>query len=80
MTRTKTQTFKLPVHPLSMEAALARQTVQESPEVKAQREIKPMGGSRRKRVYRLQTGSKVMTSAQARRYRHKVRRNGYIPK
>lgn len=80
MTRTRTQTIKLPAHPLSMEAALARQPVPESPEVKAQVEVKPMGGSRRKRIYRRQSGSKVMTPAQARRYRHKVRRNGYIPK
>ena len=81
MTRTRTQaTAKLRVHPLSMEAALARQTAPESPEVKAAKAVKPMGGSRRKRIYRRQSGSATMTPAQSRRYRHKVRRNGYIPK
>lgn len=72
-------------HPLSMAAAANRayaksqaegtQTVETGPTG----QTKPMGGSRRKKIYRSQ-GGKVMTPAQARRYRQKVRRNGYIPK
>ena len=71
-------------HPLSMAATQNRKAaaalMEDQDEVKPSRRGKPMGGSRRKKIYRQQTGSKVMTPAQARRYHQKVRRNGYIPK
>lgn len=65
----------LPVHPLSVVATAARKAPVEAP---AKKEIKPMGGSRRKKIYKTQ-GGKDMTPAQARRYAAKVARNGYIP-
>lgn len=66
----------LPVHPLSMTAAAARK---EAPEPKERKDVKPLGGSRRKAIYRTQ-GGKAMTPAQERRYAAKVGKNGYIPK
>lgn len=68
-------------HPLSMTAAAARNARKAGPEVevKEPKTVKPMGGSRRKKIYKTQ-GGKPMTAAQARRYGHKVAANGYIPK
>lgn len=66
----------LPVHPLSMAAADARKAPAEP---KERKDVKPMGGSKRKKIYKTQ-GGKDMTPAQTRRYAAKVARNGYIPK
>lgn len=65
------------IHPLSMTAAAARNATEV--EVKEPKTVKPMGGSRRKKIYKTQ-GGKDMTAAQVRRYGHKVAANGYIPK
>lgn len=66
----------LPVHPLSTAAADSRSAPATA---KERRDVKPMGGSRRKKIYKTQ-GGKDMTPAQTGRYAAKVSRNGYIPK
>jgi hypothetical protein len=70
----------LPAHKLSMTAAAARNAkTQDEAEPKTAKTVKPMGGSKRKRIYKTQ-GGEGMSPAQARRYAAKVSANGYIPR